>query len=185
MVETPLEEVEICYTPKGVLVHTHPMVFDHALFDGHNKTTPFIRERGLSNVLLSTIESYRHRLILSVASNHNKAGVQCPVDLAGEIIRGSTVAPPLRRRVHEFTPALPARGSWGASHGFASKAGVSWGAFWRNAVPLSGRSVPNDSGCMVELHTHLPKIMPHFFPLSRSCKTAGTRLLGFYDPENR
>ena len=105
VVETALEEVEICYTPKGVLVHTHPMVFDHSLFDGHNQTTPFIRERGLSNVLLPTIKSYRRRLILSVAPNQNKAGVQCPMDLAGEIIRGSTVAPPLRRRVSE--PAIP------------------------------------------------------------------------------
>jgi hypothetical protein len=62
------------------------------------------------------------------------------MDLAGEIIRSSTVARSSRWRVRLTSVPQPARASWGASHGFAGWGTEVWAAFWRNAAPLSGTS---------------------------------------------
>ena len=60
------------------------------------------------------------------------------MDLAGGIIRSSTVARSSRWRVRLTSAPQPARASWGASHGFAGWRAEVWAAFWRNAAPLSG-----------------------------------------------
>ena len=62
------------------------------------------------------------------------------MDLAGGIIRSSTVARSSRWRVRLTSAPQPARASWGASHGFAGWRAEVWAAFWRNAARLSGTS---------------------------------------------